>query len=141
MNITILAERSARALQTIKEHAPALSEKFPGIPGDVFKQMTASNKDKAVENMLRMEAVARFMALASAVPVPSETPTDNGTNGEPVPYILDFPAKEAIENVKAVADLGALSEMAAYEANNKKRKSVISVIEARIAELMSQAEV
>lgn len=65
MNIGKLAERNARALTRITEIAPTVAEKLK-IPGEILERIQAGNKDKAVEAMARIEAVADLLEHLAA---------------------------------------------------------------------------
>lgn len=57
MNIAILAARKDKALDRIAKIAPVLGERF-GVPVETLYRLTAENKDREVEAMERLEAVA-----------------------------------------------------------------------------------
>lgn len=72
MNIQILAERKGKALNRIAAAAEGVS-KATGAPGYLLNSLTVTNKDKDVEAMQRMEAVADLMEWLRGVP-PATTP-------------------------------------------------------------------
>lgn len=122
MNIQILAERKGKAMDRIVASADGVS-KARGVPDHVINGLVATNKDKDVEAMLRMEAVADLMEWL--------LPQKTNNNTEPmsdVDQILALPAAKVIEFVETQADADYLSALLAGEEAGKKRKSVIAAI-------------
>lgn len=76
MNIGKLAERNARALTRITETAPVVAKNL-NIPGEILERIQAGNKDKAVEAMARIEAVADLLEHLAA-----QTPEADGAAPE-----------------------------------------------------------
>lgn len=122
MNIQILAERKAKALNKIAECAKGVS-KATGAPDYLLEGLVVTNKDKDVEGMLRMEAVAGLMEWLRGVP-PAEPMSD-------VDQILALPAAKVIEFVNQQNDPVYIGALLFGEDNGKKRKGVLAATEAR----------
>lgn len=122
MNIQILAARKAKALSRIAAAANGVS-KATGAPGYLLDGLTVTNKDKDVEVMQRMEAVAELLEWLRGVP-PAEPMSD-------VDQILALPAAKVIEFVNQQNDPVYIGALLFGEDNGKKRKGVLAAIEAR----------
>lgn len=128
MNVTILAERQAKALERIRAIAPALAEQA-NVPEDMLERMTASSKDRDVEAMQRMEAVADLLEhVVHNLPVETLLEVKETV-------LLNLPAKEVIQSLTTIEDIDQLQLLLEDEQAGKARKSVITALEARVAEL------
>lgn len=148
MNIQILAERRAKALNRIKAVAPVVATRFD-MPDRITSGLTVCSKDPQVEAMLRMEAVADLMEflVPSTSPQPSPNPLERTLGGatrgegekrgEGVPYLLDLPMKEILKGIEEETDPGTLIDLCANEKTGKKRKQVIAALEKKAEELTS----
>ncbi|GAP14892.1 hypothetical protein LARV_02671 [Longilinea arvoryzae] len=138
MNIQILAERKGKALNKIAACAKGVS-KATGAPDYLLEGLVVTNKDKDVEAMLRMEAVAELLEWLRGVQralTPSPLPNKNLGEGEREPMsdvdqILALPAAKVIEFVETQADSEYLDALLSGEEAGKKRKSVLTAIAAR----------
>lgn len=123
MNIQILAERKGFALMKIQEVAGQLAEKF-SVPEALIERLTQTSKDKDVEAMQRLEAVADLLGFLI------EQKSEDG-----IPFILDLNVKEISSAVEKMDSEAILEELLKQENEGKARKTVISAIEARLKTL------
>ena len=144
MNIQILAERKAKALNKIAACAKGVS-KATGAPDYLLEGLVVTNKDKEVEGMLRMEAVAALMEWLRGTPAltPSPLPNKNLGEGEKEPMsdvdqVLALPAAKVIEFVNQQNDPVYIGALLFGEDNGKKRKGVLAAIEARAKALTTE---
>lgn len=120
MNLQILAERKAWALMKIQQVSGALAEKF-SIPEALIERLTQTSKDKEVEAMQRLEAVADLLTFMVE------------QKGEPeIPFILDLNVKQIGDAIEKMDSEAILKELLKDEQNGKARKTVISAIESRL---------
>lgn len=130
MNIQILAERKAKALEKIAAAAEGVS-KATGAPDYLLESLVVTNKDKDVEGMLRMEAVAELLMWLRGTP-PAEPMSD-------VDQVLALPVAKVIAFVNEQNDPVYVGALLFGEDNGKKRKGVLAAIEARAKALTEQA--
>lgn len=136
MNIQILAERNAKALTKIEDQAPQVCEKYQ-VPEEIFKRLTSTSKDKTVESMQRIEAMADLLTfLVNRTEPVEDLETANST--EPVPSILELPAKKVIEEIHSIDSISTLDWLKEEEANLKNRKTVLEAIESQIFALTNE---
>lgn len=87
MNIRILAERRAQALKRIEAVAPEIISKL-GLDPELEKRLTATSKEREIEAMLRVEAVADMLEAIDAAlqsePEPEPEPAVEAVAEKPV---------------------------------------------------------
>jgi hypothetical protein len=138
MNIQILAERNANALSKIEKTAPIVCEMF-AVGYEILPRLTATSKDKSVEAMQRMEAVGDLLeALTETGVITGTIDETDGEPGDSIPFFLERPAKELIEEIKTLDSVAGMDEMISQEVANKNRKTVVKALEDRISELTNE---